>query len=166
VRGQVISGPHLSLFPGQYSVILDIKPLRPSFPLGWIKLVLMAVFGAAMTRTVRDTKPDWLHEESRHQNAAGKWKKSGAVAIEIRSGKRVISRHRLSILDLASRRRHKFPMLIADEDFAAGEPPSANIRVWSGGQVGLEICGLDLVSGEIYEGALDAVGGLSTMSAR
>jgi hypothetical protein len=151
-RGQVISGPHMSLLPGQYTVTLDIKPKFPKFPVGWLKFLLVTIFGGRISKVTRillmgSSARVQPQKERLSGGSASRWRKSGAVAVEIRNGEYVVSRHRLSLADLWFRRRHSFSLSIVDDDLEYQALPSVNVRVWTSGQVALQVDGLDLVSG-------------------
>jgi hypothetical protein len=110
-RGQVISGPHMSLLPGQYTVALEIEPKFPRFPKGWFKFLLATFFGKRLrqrktTHTLELATPPrrqapLASAQSKAQNVRvpTHWRKSGVVAVEIRNGDKVLSQHSLSVSD-------------------------------------------------------------------
>jgi hypothetical protein len=156
-RGQVISGPHMSLLPGQYTVALEIEPKFPRFPMGWFKFLFVTFFGGRLTR--RKTNPsmppqsqarlETLEPGAQNVRVPTRWRKSGVVAVEIRNGDEVLSQHSLSVSDLWLKRKHKhyFELPVTHDDLESATLPSVNVRVWTSGRLGLRINGLDLISG-------------------
>jgi hypothetical protein len=154
-RGQVISGPHMSLLPGRYKVALEIEPKIPRFPKGWIRFLLATFLGSRLRRPTTGPAVSPKRHVSREpaltkaKNLPGstRWRKSGAVAVEIRNGDKVLSRHSLSIFHLWLKRKHYFELPVTLDDLESATVPSVNVRIWTSGQLGLRINGLDLISG-------------------
>jgi hypothetical protein len=150
VRGTVITGPHMQLFPGRYTLTLRIEPELPSIPKNWMYLPLSVLGGKLGSEPAPkfDPQPDRSVTDSRRLPASdgGKWKKSGAMAIEIRNGRRVLCRYAQSALGLWFKRRYRFNFSITEKDFESPDLPSLKVRVWSGGQFGFAIQSIDLIS--------------------
>jgi hypothetical protein len=145
VRGYVVSGPHVSLLPGAYVLKLEIQPEISKLALIRRKLkVKEALAASSPSSTSTESGPEFVSKSGKTPRIESKWKKSGIVAIEIRNGDRVISRHRLSLLDLLMRRNHYLKIHISADDAQSAEPSSLNVRVWTGGWIGFMIRRLDL----------------------
>jgi hypothetical protein len=147
LRGPVVSGPNVSLVPGQYRLMLEVEPQLPSFPIGWVHLLLAAVLGPRISRRVPRAIPQQTLKVEAEPVDGGKWKKSGAMAIEIRNGKRLMSRHAYSMRELWKRRHYQINLTVAEYDFDSTELPALNMRIWSSGQLGFTIRSLTLVNG-------------------
>jgi hypothetical protein len=141
VRGQVASGPHLSLLPGNYILELEIEPEV----LKRLPFQKSAKIEARLVSSVTPTALSQTGNQSSPMNKS-KWKKSGAIAIEIRNGDNVISRSRFSIADVLMRRFHHLKIDLSEQDFFSAEPSSLNVRIWTSGWLGFLIRRLDLIA--------------------
>jgi hypothetical protein len=140
-RGQVISGPHVSVLPGRYSVTLDLGGIGLSGT-DWIRLPLGLVKDLAALLTGWRTSS--RAQISTASGSAPRWKKHGALAVEIRDGERILLRKSFSILGLLLRRRYRLRFEVRTADLAAPEPSAINVRLWSGGWIPFTVRRLDI----------------------
>lgn len=140
MRGHVVSGPHVSVLPGDYTLELEIVPRLPSFSVNWTASALLGLLGIKPKKAAKDNS---LQKPPKQRP---RWKKSGVVAVEIANGDQVLSRHRLGLLGVW-RRKHRLSLSIPMDDLAITYPVSLNIRIWTSGLFGLEIRRIDVRPG-------------------
>jgi hypothetical protein len=135
IRGHVASGPHVSLLPGAYVLEMDIEPKVP---------LKLSFFGKGKVKDLSDRQR--TSGPSARRMPSAKWKKCGAIAIEIRNGRNVISRKRIGFSDLFRRHLYRLSLLLPPEDFTGAYPPSLSVRIWSSGWISFLIRRLDLIA--------------------
>ena len=130
-RGHVASGPHMSVLPGRYAVAIEVASDKLTaahwlwIPAGVLVDLVTSLFGS------RTLEP---------QN----WNRQGALAVEIRDGKRIVLRKNLSILRILLGRIHKLEFDVGSEGLVEPEPSTISVRLWSGGWVPFTIRRVDV----------------------
>jgi hypothetical protein len=142
-RGHVVSGPYITILPGRYTVEVEIAPGLPSIR-HWPRLFGLMPHRPKSERERLQSVRRAEMEARAGQPVRQRWKKRGAVAIEIRNGLKVLVHSSLSVPQLLARTRHSFTFYADPEDFASLEPPEVVLRIWSGGYIPFSIRRIDL----------------------
>ncbi len=147
-RGHVVSGPYLSVLPGKYAITIEIVPHLGSIRDWWHALVgLLATLNAILPARQSLELPSVTLPSTAAGDPRAKpprWKKRGAVAIEVRNDLKILARRNISAVRLLSGMQYRFPFSIDAADFAAAIPPAIGLRVWSGGWIPFSIRRIEL----------------------
>lgn len=134
-RGYVISGPGMSLTPGRYALTIDILATAPSFPVGWVRLLLAYLFGRSLARAARPIVADAVPAMKPKVRGKRKFRKGAAFTVEIQSRDEILQRHRWSLWEMLRTQRYRVEVVIGIEDVIAPQPLAISVLVWTAGMV-------------------------------
>jgi len=147
-KGMVASGPRIWVAPGRYRLTLVIRARLPKQPLAWLlrKLGKRSSSGPASTASAPATALPASPKRTEARSRSNPWKKTGAVAIEVHNGRKVLLQHGMASWWLMLKRTHRFSIEI--DQGSVEEIAAFYVRIWSSGLLAFTLDAVTLEDAE------------------
>jgi len=128
VKGMVVTGPYFLMLEENVAIQIELAPVAPRLSWRWLGLLIASAARGGALLVGRGGK-----------------KHGGAVTVEIRDGRNVLQSVRLSMARMWLKRKHMFALSAKRPGDGKATLNNINVRIWSSGQLGFVIRGVDLV---------------------